>query len=344
MKTIDARSLSPTGQEDLRRKAVRAARQGKSKTEVARLFGVARQTVHTWVKSYQRGGAAALKARRRGRRPGKRLDAREAAMIRRRIRDRHPDQLKLPFYLWTREAVQQLIDREFGLAVSVWTVGRYLRGWGFTPQKPARRAFERDPKAVARWLKEEYPAIRHAAKREKAEIYWADAMGLRSDHAAGRWYAPKGQTPPIPTAGNRFSCHMLSAITNRGKLYFMVFRQTFKAKVFLEFLRRLVRQVRRMIFLIVDKHPVHRSRAIKRWLAKNADRLRLFFLPPYSPELNPDEYLNQDVKSNAVGRQRPHHAAEMIANVRGYLRSTQRQPVLVANYFYAEPLRYAADL
>lgn len=344
MKTIDTRSLSPAAQEDLRRKAVRAVRQGKSKTEVARLFGVARQTVHTWVKTYQRGGAAALKARRRGRRPGKRLDAKEAAMIRRRIRDRHPDQLKLPFYLWTREAVQQLIHREFGLAVSVWTVGRYLRGWGFTPQKPARRAFERDPRAVARWLKEEYPAIRQAAKREKAEIYWADAMGLRSDHAAGRSYAPKGRTPLIPTAGNRFSCHMLSAITNRGKLYFMVFRETFKAKVFLGFLRRLVREVGRLVFLIVDKHPVHRSRTIKRWLAKNTDRLRLFFLPPYSPELNPDEYLNQDVKSNAVGRQRPHHAAEMIANVRGYLRSTQRQPALVANYFHAEPVRYAADL
>lgn len=343
MRTIDARQLPPTAQADLRRKAVAAVRAGQSKTEVARLFGVARQTVHSWVNAYQEGGAAALKARRRGRRPGKRLSGKQSAVIRRRIRDRHPDQLKLPFYLWTREAVGELIAREFGIEVSVWTVGRYLGDWGFTPQRPARRAWEQNPKAVRRWLREEYPAIRKQARAEKAEIYWEDEMGLRSDHAAGRSYAPRGQTPAIPTSGNRFGCNLVSAITNRGRLYFSVFRGSFTTKVFLEFLRRLVKQVKRKVFLILDGHPVHRARAVTHWLARHTERIRVFRLPPYSPELNPDEYLNQDVKTNAAGRQRPRDADEMMGNIRGYLRSTQRQPALVVNYFHAGSVRYAAE-
>ena len=344
MKTSDARSLPPAAQEDLRRKAVRAVRQGKTQAEVARLFGVARPTVNRWCQEHAGGGAQALAARRRGRRPGKTLPATQATRIRRLIIDRHPEQLRLPFALWTREAVQQLIAQECGVEVSIWTVGRYLRDWGFTPQKPARRAWERDPRAVRRWLKTEYPAIRAAAKRENSEIYWGDEMGLRSDHAAGRSFAPRGRTPVLERSGNRFGCNMISAITNRGRLYFSVFRGRFTARVFLDFLKRLVRQVGRPVYLIVDGHPVHRSRAVRHWLDQNTKRIRLFRLPAYSPELNPDEYLNQDVKSNAVGRERPHDVHEMIATVRGYLRGTQRQPTLVARYFHAEPVRYAAEL
>lgn len=325
----------------MRRKAVRAVRQGKTQGEVARLFGVARPTVNRWCQEYKAGGARGLAARRRGRRPGKTLSARQAARVRRKIIGRCPNQLRLPFALWTREAVQQLIARDCGVKVSIWTVGRYLRDWGFSPQKPARRALERDPVAVRRWLEKEYPAIQTRAKVENAEIFWGDEMGLRSDHAAGRSYAPIGRTPQITISGRRFGCNMISAITNRGKLYFMVFRGRFTASVFLAFLRRLVRQAGRLLFLIVDGHPVHRAAAVRRWLDANRDRLRLFFLPAYSPELNPDEYLNQDVKSNAVGRRRAGNADELLANVRSYLRSTQGQPELVARYFHAEPVRYA---
>lgn len=342
MKTSDARSLPAAAQEDLRRKAVQAVRDGKSQGEAAKLFGVARPTVNKWCRQHAAGGTKALAARKRGRRPGKRLPAAQAARVRRKITDRCPDQLRLPFALWTREAVQQLIARECGVAVSVRTVGRYLRDWGFTPQKPARRALQRDPAAVRRWLREEYPAIQAAAKAENAEIFWEDEMGLRSDHVAGRSYAPIGRTPLIVVSGNRFGCNMISAITNRGKLHFMVFRGRFTAPVFLKFLQRLVRQVGRLLFLIVDGHPVHRAAAVRDWLDQNHARIRLFFLPAYSPELNPDEYLNQDVKSNSVGRRRARDADELIANVRGYLRGTQKQPHIVASYFHAQPVRYAA--
>lgn len=342
MESKDFRSLSSPGQEEIRRKAVQAVLDGHTQREAADLYGVSRQAVGGWMKLYRRGGSKALKAKQRGRPKGGSLQASQASQIVKTVTDRHPEQLKLPFYLWTREAVALLIEEKFGIRLSVWTVGRYLRRWGFTPQKPVRRAFERNPEAVRRWLEAEYPAIRKQAKREKAEIYWGDEMGLRSDHAAGRSFSPKGHTPVIFGTGQRFGCNMISAITNRGQLAFMVFQKRFRVDVFLEFLKRLTRHSRRKVFLIVDGHPVHRSRKVQSWVEKSAHRIRLFFLPGYSPELNPDELLNQDVKSNAVGRRRARNQQELIDNVRGFLRGRQRQPHIVKKYFHEENVRYAA--
>jgi len=340
MKT-NGRHLSPQAQEDLRRRVVHAvAEQGMGPVEAARVFGVGRTSIHTWMKTYRVGGESALKARKRGPKPRSRLAGHEAATIVRIIEDRCPDQLRLPFALWTRQAVQQLIARRTGVQVSVWTVGRYLRHWGFTPQKPLRRAYEQDATAVRKWLDEEYPAIRKQAKAAQSEIYWGDEMGMRSDHQVGTSYGRRGQTPTIPGTGKRFGCNMISAITNRGHLLFMVFKRRFTAKVFVDFLARLVRQVGRL-FLIIDGHPVHRSAAVKRWLAEHP-QLRLFFLPGYSPKLNPDELLNQDVKSNAVGRQRPATQDQMVTTVRSYLRSTQKQPHIVKQYFQQKDVHYAA--
>jgi len=342
MRLYDARSLAPAAQEALRRRAVHAVREGKTQGEVAAMLGVRRQVVGRWVKRYRAGGPAALRARRRGRPPGTCLKPWQAATIVRLIQDRCPDQLKLPFYLWTREATADLIARRFGLRLSVWTVGRYLAQWGFTPQKPLRRAYEQNPEAVRRWLSRQYPAIRAQAKREGAMIFWADETGMRSDHQAGRSYGRRGRTPVIPGTGQRFRCNLISAITNRGKLAFMVFDRRFTASVFVAFLRRLVRQAGRKVFLIVDEHPVHRSASAKRWLRRHRGKLHLFFLPGYSPELNPDELLNQDVKTNAVGRKRPRDKGEPVGNVRRFLWSTQRRPQKVRTYFQEPHVRYAA--
>lgn len=342
MKTRDARSLPAIAQEDIRLKAVKAVLAGKTQVEVARMFGVTRQAVGNWVKAHRTHGTKSLKAKSQGRPKGGSLLPWQAAQIARSIMDRTPEQLKLPFYLWTREAVAELIERRFGIKLSIWTVGRYLARWNFTPQKPVRRAFEKDPEQVRRWLEEEYPAIRKQAKLEKAEIYWGDEMGLRSDHAVGRTYGRRGQTPVIPGTGRRFGCNMISAITNRGRLNFMVFKKRFRDDVFLDFLKRLLRQVDRKIFLIVDGHPVHRSGKVNKWLKQNERHIRLFFLPSYSPELNPDEILNQDVKSNSVGRKRAHDQNELMAHVRSYLRSRQHRPDIVRNYFKEEHVRYAA--
>lgn len=322
-------------------KAVKAVQEGKKQVEVAELFGVTRQAVGRWVTSYREGGSRRLKARRQGRPPGRSLEPWQAAQTVRAITDRHPDQLKLPFYLWTREAVAELIYERYGLLLSIWTVGRYLRDWGFPPQKPLHRAFEKDPQAVSRWLEEDYPAIRAQAKKEKAQIYWGDEMGMRSDHQTGTTYGRKGEPPVIPGTGQRVRCNMITAITNRGKLYFMVYRKGFSAKVFIAFLRRLVRQVDGTLFMIVDGHPVHRSKEAKNWVVKQKRRIRLFFLPGYSPELNPDEMLNQDVKSNAVGRKRRRNQDEMMHTVRGFLRSRQKRPTQVKKYFQEKHVQYA---
>lgn len=338
----DFRSLSPNAQETLRRKAVSAVISGRSQVEAASLFGVTREAVGSWVKRYRSNGVKALKAKRRGRPPGGTLKPWQAARIAKAVIDHHPEQLKLPFYLWTREAVGQLIEDRFGIRLSRWTVGRYLERWGFTPQKPLRRAYEQDSKKVRDWLKRKYPVIRRGAKRDKACIYWGDEMGLRSDHSTGTSYGRRGHTPIIPGSGQHFRCNMVSAIANRGELFFRVFKERFVTAVFIDFLRRLVRKARHKIYLIVDRHPVHRAVKVTKWLNKHEREIRMFFLPDYSPELNPDELLNQDVKSNALGRVRPKDQKQLVAGVRSYLWSRQHQPDIVKNYFSEEHVRYAA--
>jgi transposase len=289
------------------------------------------------------GGLRALKQKRRGRRAGEgHLQPAQSARIRQLIIDSLPDQLKLPFSLWTRAAVVSLIEREYGVSVSLTTVGRYLAGWGMSPQKPVRRAYERNDAAHAHRLRTEYPAIARDAKREKAVIYWGDEMGLRSDHVAGTSYAPMGQTPIIRATGQRFGCNMISAITNRGHLAFMVFQGKFDGRLFVQFMRRLLQQTTGKLYLIVDGHPVHRSVVARDFVAANEARLRLIRLPGYCPELNPDELLNQDVKTNGLGKSRPANRAELMAGVRSHLRRRQKQPQVIRNLFQEKHVRYAA--
>lgn len=338
----DTRTLSPDAQEALRFRVVAALRGGMPKATAARTFGVSRTSIDTWLTRVALGNINSLRSKKRGRPPAPRLKGHQAATIVKLITDRTPDQLKLPFMLWTREAVRDLIARRCGLNISVRTAGRYLKRWGFTPQKPLRRAYERDPVAAKRWKQEEYPAIEKQARAANAEIHWGDQMGLRSDHQTGTSYGRRGKTPVIPCTGQRFGCNVMSSVTNRGHVSFMLYKERFTAPVLIRFCRRLHRQRRRKIFLILDRHSVHRSKAFAAWLASNSDWIRVFFLPAYSPELNPDEYLNHDVKANAVGRRRAADRDELMANVESYLRATQRRPQIVRNYFLAEEVRYAA--
>jgi len=343
LKGKDGRSLSREAQEAIRIRAVEAVRRGGRVGRTAKEFGVNRGTVSMWLKKYREAGKAGLRKKRQGRPPGKKISGAQARAVVRMIIDHTPDQLKLPFALWTREAVRDLIAKKFQLRVSVMTAGRWLKSWGMTPQKPLRRALEQDPEAVRRWLEQEYPSIRKAARSEGAELHWGDEMGMRSDHQTGTSYGLKGRTPVIPGTGQRFGCSMISTITNRGTLRFMVFKGGFKAPVMIRFLKRLLKSAPRKIYLIIDSHPVHRSVRVKKWAAGKPGRIKLFYLPAYAPELNPDEYLNQDVKSNAVGRRRAMNQRELIADVRGYCRSTQRQPEIVKKFFEAPKVRYAMN-
>jgi transposase len=296
------------------------------------------------VKAHGQGGDRALDARRRGRRPGHtRLSEAQQLRIAQLVAGKNPDQLSLPGFLWTRALVAELIWRELEIKVSEETVGRYLRAWGFSPQKPMRRAYEQSDEAVRRWLEVDYPQIVRRAYRERAEILWADESGLRSDHTAGRSWAPVGQTPVTKGTGQRFGANMIAAISNAGTLRFRVFDEKFTGAVFLDFLKRLVRDAKgRKLMLILDGHPAHRARIVRDWVARRPDLIELHFLPGYSPELNPAECLNQDVKTNALGKRRPVNVSELKAGVRSFLRSCQRQPARVARYFQERHVRYAA--
>jgi transposase len=342
----DARSWSQVEQERVRRLAVVAVvERGVRVAEAARVFGVSRQSVSLWVSRFRAAGVGSLAAGRRGRRPGEQqlLAPWMQAQIVRSIREKNPDQLRLPFFLWTRQAVADLVWQRYGIRLAPRTVGDYLKRWGFTPQKPVRRAFEQNDQAVARWLAEQYPRLAARAKREGAQILWADEMGLRSDQAAGRSYAPKGQTPVVYRSGRRFGCNVIQAIGNRGELCFRVFEGRFSGPLFLDFLKRLSKHAAgRKVHVIVDGHPAHRAKLVRDWAAQNAALIELHYLPSYSPELNPAELLNNDTKHAALTRRRPRDPDELIADTRSHLHRRQKQPKVIRAFFHQPQVAYAA--
>lgn len=341
MKLKDARLLPPVIQQDIRHKAVEMFSEGFSKVHIAKLLCVSRRSVYKWVKAHNKSGNKGLEIHKRGRPKGTQLQPWQSAQIVNLIKNSCPDELSMPFFLWTRESVRLLIQDKFNIKLSKWTVGRYLTNCGFSPQKPARRAIEQNPKAIERWLQVEYPAIQKQARKDKATIHWGDEMGLRSDHNVGRTYGMKGKTPVVKRTGNRFSCNMISTITNLGKLTFMVFHENFTSEIFLQFLKRLVRQSNRKILLIVDNHRSHKSKMVNEWLTKNVDRINVYYLPSYCPELNPDEFLNQDVKSH-LGKQRLHTKAQMVKSLSSHLKMRQKQPHIIQNFIKGCHPRYAA--
>jgi transposase len=345
MRNEDARSLPGAAQAALRRRAVQAVADGMTQAEVARVFGVHPNAVNRWMRRYREGGFQALAARRRGRRAGEQaaLTQTQQQEVIALVRETTPDALGLAGFLWTRDAVAELIARRHGVQLARTTVGRYLRAWRFSPQKPQRRALEQNPVAVRRWLAETYPAIRARAKREGGLVLWLDEMGVGSDAAAGRSWAPIGQTPVVKRTGKRFRVNMISAISAGGLLRFRLFTGSFTGPVFIDFLRRLLRDSGgRKVHLIVDGHPVHRAKLVSAWVGRHAERIELHFLPGYSPELNPVELLNHDVKANAAGRRRPRSAGELRDELHGYLRGRQRQPEVLVRFFEHPTTRYAA--
>lgn len=341
----DARQLTQSAQEELRRRAVAMVRSGLTQLMVADLLDVSRGAVGMWCRRAEREGDDALQKRKRGQPEGQRqrLSGTQAATICNIIRDRCPDQVKLPFALWTREAVQRLISEQFGVELAIRTVGDYLARWGFTVQKPAVRVYECSSEAVRRWVEDEYPRIAARAKAEGAGIWWGDETGLRSRHYTGTSYSPRGKTPITRGSGKHFGCNLFSAITNRGELAFRVYEGKFNATIFQDCMERLVAQARgRKVFLILDNLRVHHAKVLKPWLEAHRHEIELFFIPSYSPHLNPDELLNHDLKANAVGRKRARNEGEMIANAIDHLEGRARTPEVVAAFFREEHVRYAA--
>ena len=340
MRETDGRKLKHAVLEAIRIRAVRRVEQGESPETVIKALGMNRRTIYKWIARYREGGTEALKATPLAGRPLK-LNGAKLQSIFRIIVTKNPLQLRFPFALWTREMVQELIERKYGIKLSVVSVGRLLKKLGLSCQKPLMRAFQQDPVIVQQWLEEDYPKIKQLARQQKAEIYFEDEAGVRSDHHAGTTWGMKGRTPVVRTTGARFSVNMISAITSRGTMRFMTYAGKMKAPVFCEFLKRLIHNAPAKIFLILDGHPVHRSLRVKKFVQATKGKLRLFYLPPYSPELNPDELVWNNVKGK-IGRSSIKGPDDFQEKVRSHLKSLQRTPEKICGFFKEPNLRYAA--
>jgi len=293
---------------------------------------------------YKRGGMKAIVLKQRGRKEGdkKTLTPTQEAEIIKRLIDTTPKQLKFKYVLWTREAVQKLIKHEFGEEMPISTVGKYLQRWEFTSQVPIKRAYERNDTKVKKWLEEEYPAIEKQSKEENAEIQWADETACVSLPSIIKGYAPKGKTPVMEHTAKRFKINMISSITNRGKLRFMVYEENMHAELFITFLERLIESSEKKIFLILDNLRIHHAKLVKAWVEEHQTQIALFYLPAYSPDLNPDEYLNNDFKRNVNVKKIPTNKKELTQNTEDFMNMLSNDSARVASYFKHEKIAYAA--
>ena len=344
MEKTDTRKLKPEVQQQLRNQAIRLRKSGKKYKEIAAVVGVHLTNVCKWCKAYERDGIKGVKIKRRGRKKGsaRTLKPDQEQQIKKLICDKAPDQLKLPFALWTRIAVQQLIKQLWEIEMPIRTVGEYLKRWGFTPQKPLRKAYEQKPGAVKKWLDEEYPSIKSRAKREGAEVHWGDETGLVNDSYYGRSYAPRGKTPAIRISAKREKISLISSVTNQGKVRFMVYKKAMNATIMKKFMRRLIKDTDGKLFLILDNLRAHHSKAIKKWLEEHKDEIEVFYLPSYSPELNPDEYLNCDLKIGVHSKTPARTESELKTKAISHLRMLQKKPKRVKKYFEHPKIAYAA--
>ena len=342
MKANDARRLDHATLEAMRERAVRSVQDGESPEVVADVLGINRSTIYGWLAQYRRGGWGALKAKPLFGRPPK-LDARALQWVYEVVTQKNPLQLKFAFALWTREMVATLIKSKCGVTLSANSVGRLLAQLGITCQKPLHRAQERDEALVRQWLKKEYPKIKALAQREKAEIFFGDAAHMRSDHHAGRTWGKRGETPVVETTGARHRMSLISAITARGHMRFMIKEKGgVNAEVFIEFLKRLITGAKRPIILIVDRGPAHIAKKTKAFVEGLNGKLWLFYLPPYSPDCNPDELVWKHLKADTVGRMAITDKADFQSKVRSSMRQLQNDPEKIRSFYQKPSLKYAA--
>jgi len=341
MKINDARRLKYNELTELRKRGVSAVQDGQPAILVAKVLGVGKSTLFGWLARYRAGGWDALDAHRRGGRPPK-LTAQMMAWIYNTVATKDPRQVKFPFALWTSIMVAELIWRQFHIRLSRASVCRLMNQLGLSPQKPLWRAFQKDPERVEKWVKEEYPKILALAQKQKADIFFGDEAGIRSDFHSGKTWAARGKTPIVSTTGARFNCNMISAISPRGAMRFMLVDGKLTSDCFIDFLKRLIHNWPRPVFLIIDSHPVHKSAAVSKFVASTESRLQLFHLPPYSPELNPDEQVWNHLKNHGVGNQPiagPDHLKHLVLS---HLRKLQKLPSLVSSFFRLPETTYAA--
>ncbi len=341
----DARNQSLERLHERRKQVVRLHKRGIGIMQIVEMSGLSYPTVRRTVDLFEAGGWSAIKPAARGRSPGegRRLTAEQEQTIRATLCDKRPEQLKMDFYLWSRAAVAELIRRDYGVEFSVRTMGKLLKRWGFTPQKPIKKAYEQRPEAVQRWLDEAYPSIEQRARAEGGEIHWGDETALVNTDVRGRSYAPAGKTPvAYAVGGTRQKLSMIATVTNQGKTRWMIIDDAFNADRLIEFLESLIKETKRKVFLILDNLRVHHSKPVKACVDARKDQIEVFYLPSYSPELNPEERLNADLK-HAMGKRAPVRTkAKLREAANEHMTLLEQSPERVRAYFQDPVVKYAA--
>jgi transposase len=339
----DARQLSDEALEVLRLRALRGIELGFHEADMADVLGVTRETVSRWWTAYTCGGVDALPHDRTGRPPGsgRFVSDEQASQIRSLIDGHTPEKLGIASALWTRRAVRELIRKELGIDLAERTVGEYLRRWGYTSKKPQRHARKQDPEELREWLEVTYPAIEKRALKEGAEIHWCDETGMAADHHPGMGYAPKGQPATMEVPGPHLRMNQVSTITNQGSLRFMTYKGAMNATRFVVFLGRLLRSTTQKVFLITDRLKAHDDHTVTKWLKTHKARIEIFYLPKYSPEINPVEYLNNDLKQTVNVSGLPDNQEILRFRMQHFMRRLLHLPGQVMSYFLHPSVQYA---
>jgi len=340
----DARSLSDEVLAALRVRALRGCEMGLTEGDIAELLGLSRETVSRWWSAYAEGGLEALPDERTGRPPGsgRTLSDEQSEHLQSLIDANSPEALGIAAPLWSRRAVRDLLAQEYGIAMPVRTVGEYLKRWGYTAKRPTRHAKGQDADEVRQWLEEDYPDLAKRAKEEEAEVYFADETGVAADEHPRRGYAREGQPATIEVPDSHLRVNVISALSATGEFHFMTYTTALNAAVFITFLELLLRQTIKKVYLIVDRLSAHDCQQVEDWLAEHTNEIQLVFLPRRAPELNPDEYLNNDLKGNVHDARLPNTKEELRDQIRDFLNKLCHLPERISSYFHHPAVQYAA--
>jgi transposase len=340
----DTRQLSDETIQAFRLRALYAIEQGYTEAAVADILGIARETVSRWWRAYADQGPDALPGERSGRPvgSGRTLNDGQEARLRVLINEHSPQELEIAAPVWTRRAVAALIRQEYGIDMPERTVGAYLKRWGYTAKVPRRHAKQQDPDEVRRWLGQTYPAIRERAAREGATIHWCDETGAEADRQPLRGYAREGQPATMEVPDPHIRMNLIATVSNEGEVHYMTYRETMTGTLFIRFLERLLKEMRGKLFLIVDRLKAHETKEVQAWVAGHHDRIELFYLPRRAPELNPDEYLNNDLKGSIGAEGLPDSRDQLRSRIERFMSRVCDIPEYARSYFQHPCVQYAA--
>lgn len=344
MNKKDGRKIKIEVLQEIRFLAIKLYKKGIKQKEIAEIVGISLSAIKSWIRIYKMKGKEGLILKKKGVKLGtnRKLNFEQSEFLKQLIINKTPEKIGLSCLLWTRLAIQLAVIKFLDVFIPLRTISHYMKRFGFTPQKPLKEAYEQNPKAVDQWLKEDYPKIKKKAKEENAEIHWVDETGLRSNSNYMRGFSPKGKTPTVKITAKRFNINIISSITNQGKMRFKTYEDSMNSKKLIEFLYRLYRNNKYKIIVILDNLAVHHSKIFKRWLKDKKDKIEVFYLPSYSPKLNPDERLNRDLKTNFYFDTSIKNNSDFRKKVISFLRSIQRVPKRIKKYFISKFVQYAA--